>query len=110
MFEYLYLIIIGQFGAVQLPDNRIQTFQLKTESGGIDGINQQYLTYYYYMSSVGQKSIKVRKEEVDGKNEEIDVVTSSPFNGWIKRQVNFNATMRGYKVEKFSFSMYSLFD
>jgi hypothetical protein len=95
---------------VQLPDSRIHSFQLKTKSDGIDGINEQYLTYYYYMSTFGQKSIKVRKEEVDGTNEEIDVVTTSPFNGWIKRQVKFNATMRGYKVEKFSFPMYSLFD
>jgi hypothetical protein len=97
---YLYLIIIGQYAGVQLFDSTIQSFQLKTES---DGVHEQNLTYYYYISSVGQKSITVRKQEVDGTNEIIDIVTSSPFNGWFERQVTFNAMKRGYKVLRFNY-------
>lgn len=54
------------------------------------------------MSSIGEKSITVRKKEVDGTSEVIDFVTSSPFNGWIKRQIIFNATTAGYNVEHFN--------
>ncbi|CAF0972053.1 unnamed protein product [Rotaria sp. Silwood1] len=88
----------GQYVGFQLLNNKTETFQLKTEPNGINGINEQYLIYYYYMSSFGQKSIIVRKEEVGGTNEIIDFVTSSPFNGWIKREISFNATMPGYKL------------
>ena len=100
---YLYLIIIGQYAGVYLSDSTIQSFQLKTESNGINSINEQNLTYYYYISSVGQKSITVRKQEIDGTNEIIDIITSSPFNGWIERRVTFNAIKRGYKVLKFNY-------
>jgi Ni,Fe-hydrogenase III component G len=92
--------MIGQFAAIQFLDGNTQSFQLKTESNSIHGINQQNLTYYYYLSNIGQKSITVRKEEADGTNEIIDVVSNSPFNGWIERQVTFNAMRRGYKVQK----------
>ncbi|CAF3643907.1 unnamed protein product [Rotaria sordida] len=88
----------GQYAGLQLFDNNIQTFQLKTESSGINGINEQSLIYYYYMPNISQKSITVRKEEVSGSNDIIDIVTSSPYNRWIKRQILFNATMSGYKL------------
>ncbi|UJR23899.1 hypothetical protein I4U23_026871 [Adineta vaga] len=88
----------GQFAGIQLSGDTVQSFQLKTESGGIDGINKQYLTYYYYMAYMIGKRIQVRKVEVDGTSSVVDVVTSSSFNGWIKREVNFNAANRGYKL------------
>ncbi len=50
------------------------------------------------MSIDGKKSITTRKLELDNKNETIDFVISSPFNGWIRRQVTYVATTRGYKV------------
>jgi hypothetical protein len=91
------LFVIGKFAAIQLLDNETKSFQLKTESGGINGIDEQFLTYYYYMSMGGQKSITITIEEVDGTKEVIDFVTSSPFNGWIERQVTFNVTRPDYK-------------
>ncbi|CAF4129002.1 unnamed protein product, partial [Adineta steineri] len=96
----------GQYAALRLFGDR-ESFQLMTGSSGIDGINKQYMTYYYYMPIIGGRRITVRKQEVNGENENIDVITTSPFNGWIKREIQFNAKMRGYKlyfdVEKTSF-------
>jgi hypothetical protein len=83
---------------VELINNEIKSFQLKTESDGINGINQQCLIYYYYMGNASQKIITVRKEETNGKSEIIDSVTSSPFNGWIQRKISFNAEALGYRV------------
>ncbi|CAF2615534.1 unnamed protein product [Rotaria sp. Silwood2] len=90
--------VSGQYVRIQLSDNKIQSFQLKTEPNGINGINEQYLIYYYYMPIIGEKSITIRKEEAGSRNETIDYVTSSPFNGWIKRGILFNATIPGYKL------------
>jgi hypothetical protein len=50
------------------------------------------------MSIGGQKSITIRKVEVDNKTEVIDFVISSPFNGWVRREVTYIAMARGYKV------------
>jgi hypothetical protein len=83
---------------VQLANNVERTYQLKTDSGGISGVNEQCLSYYYYMSTAAQKQISVRVEEVDGASEDIDLVTSSPFNGWIQRKVSFVAKASDYKV------------
>ncbi|CAF4162787.1 unnamed protein product, partial [Adineta steineri] len=88
----------GKFGSTQLTNNDKKVFQLKTESDGISGKDQQCLTYYYYMAVVGQKTIEIRKEEVDGESVIIDSVTSSPFNGWTVRRVSFNAKAPGYKI------------
>lgn len=83
---------------MQLTDNKIKSFQLKTQSDGIDGVNQQCLIYYYYMGNMNEKIITVRKEETNGESEIIDSVTNSPFNGWIERKVSFNVQKSGYKV------------
>ncbi|CAF1121887.1 unnamed protein product [Adineta steineri] len=83
---------------MQLSNNQTRVFQLQTESGGINGKDQQCLTYYYYMGNVGQKIINIRKEEVSGESMIIDSVTSGPFNGWIVRRVSFNAEAPGYKI------------
>ncbi|CAF4201555.1 unnamed protein product [Rotaria magnacalcarata] len=87
----------GQYAAFQLRDNATNSLQLKTELNNISLTSEQYLIYYYYISNIGQKSITIIKE-VDGTNETIDFVTSSPFNGWIKREIPFNATESGYKI------------
>ncbi|CAF0975800.1 unnamed protein product [Adineta steineri] len=88
----------GRFGNIALNNNQTRKFQLKTETGGINGKDQQCLTYYYYMGNVGQKIINIRKEEVDGGSVIIDSVTNSPFNGWILRRISFNAEALGYKI------------
>jgi hypothetical protein len=92
------IFLLGKFGVIRLTSSTIRSYQLKTLSSGIDGINKQCLIYYYYMSIDGKKSITTRKLELDNKNETIDFVISSPFNGWIRRQVTYVATTRGYKV------------
>ncbi|CAF4759384.1 unnamed protein product, partial [Rotaria socialis] len=89
----------GKFSSLSLNNNIKNSFQLKTESGGIDSVDQQCLIYYYYMSSMaGTKIITVTKEETSGTKTTIDSVTSSPFNGWIQRKILFKAETRGYKV------------
>ncbi|CAF3367085.1 unnamed protein product [Rotaria socialis] len=87
----------GQYAAFQFRDNATESYQLKTELNNINVTSEQYLIYYYYISNIGQKRITIIKE-VDGTNETIDFVTSSPFNGWIKREILFNATESGYKI------------
>ncbi|CAF1277819.1 unnamed protein product, partial [Adineta steineri] len=89
---------IGKFGSLQLTDNTIKSFQIKTKSGGINGVNEQCLIYYYYLSNVTNNTITVIKEETNGKNETIDSVTSTAINGWIKRQVPFFALESNYKI------------
>jgi hypothetical protein len=84
---------------LQLTDNKIKFFQLKTESDGINGVNQQCLIYYYYMGNMDEKIVTVRKDETNGESEIIDSVTSSPFNGWIQREISFNVQKPGYKVQ-----------
>lgn len=84
---------------MQLTDNKIKFFQLKTESDGINGVNQQCLIYYYYMGNMDEKIVTVRKDETNGESEIIDSVTSSPFNGWIQREISFNVQKPGYKVQ-----------
>jgi hypothetical protein len=84
---------------LQLTDNKIKSFQLKTESDGINGVNQQCLIYYYYMGNMDEKILTVRKDETNGESEIIDSVTSSPFNGWIQREISFNVQKPGYKVQ-----------
>lgn len=81
-----------------LTNNNERTYQLKTDSGGINGVNEQCLTYYYYMPAITEKTIIVRKEEATGDSEVIDSVNSSPFNGWIPRRIPFTAKASGYKV------------
>ncbi|CAF3904260.1 unnamed protein product [Adineta steineri] len=88
----------GQFGNVPLTNNTIKSFQIKTKSGGINGTNEQCLVYYYYLSNVTNNIMTVIKEEMNGKNETIDSVTSTPINGWIRRQVSFFALESNYKI------------
>ena len=97
----MFITALGQFSLVQLATNGVRSFGLKTTSDGINGMDQQCLTYYYYMTNTNQSQqiIRVRKEEKSGGNETIDSVTSSSFNGWIKRNVTYNAKAFGYKVK-----------
>ncbi|CAM4940976.1 unnamed protein product [Rotaria socialis] len=89
----------GKFSSLLLNNNIERSFQLKTESGGIDSVDQQCLIYYYYMSSMaGTKIITVTTEETSGTKKTIDSVTNSPFNGWIQRKILFKAETRGYKL------------
>ncbi|CAF3421804.1 unnamed protein product [Rotaria sp. Silwood1] len=90
----------GQFGYFAFVAPRSISLPLKTGSEGINGTNQQCLTYYYYFPNItgAQHNINVRKEEVGSINEIIDTVTSNPVNGWTKRQVNFTTTAPGYKI------------
>ncbi|CAF0904351.1 unnamed protein product [Adineta ricciae] len=88
----------GKFGNILLTSNTKRTYQLKTVAGGIDGVNEQCLFYYYYMSNMTEKVIEVRKEEADGTSEIIDSVTTSPYNGWVIRTIQFNARATNYKI------------
>ncbi|CAF3928153.1 unnamed protein product, partial [Rotaria sp. Silwood1] len=92
--------ILGQFGYFAFVAPRSISLPLKTGSEGINGTNQQCLTYYYYFPNItgAQHNINVRKEEVGSINEIVDTVTSNPVNGWIKRQANFTTTTPGYKI------------
>ncbi|CAF4850917.1 unnamed protein product [Rotaria sp. Silwood2] len=88
----------GKFGSVQLSNNDKKSYQLKTESGGINGVGQQCLIYYYYMGAGSTKIITVNKVEMSGSSQIIDSVTSSPLNGWIQRKISFTAEANGYNV------------
>jgi predicted SPOUT superfamily RNA methylase MTH1 len=49
-----------------------------------------------------EQKIQVIKQEMNNiNNVTIDIVTNSSYNGWIKRQINYNAEQRGYSVERF---------
>ncbi|CAF1010293.1 unnamed protein product [Adineta ricciae] len=89
---------MGRYGVVKLGSTAIKSYQIKAGSKGINGVNKQCLIYYYYMSNATQKSITVRKVETNGENETIDHVTSSPYNGWIKQEVTYNAKASGYNI------------
>ncbi|CAF1957833.1 unnamed protein product [Rotaria magnacalcarata] len=73
---------------------------LNTGANGINDINDQCLPYYYYLLNITgtEQNIQVYKEEAGSSKEIIDTVTSSPWNGWIKQQVNFNIAVHGYKI------------
>ncbi|CAF1313220.1 unnamed protein product [Adineta steineri] len=90
----------GQFGYFNFQAPRKVSFTLNTASGGADGTDEQCLIYYYYLSKVTgtEQSIIIRKQEVGDSSETIDSVTSSPHNGWIKRQVSFHTSKGGYKI------------
>jgi hypothetical protein len=92
--------ILGKFGHYNIGAPRNVSFYLNTDSGPINGVNQQCLTYYYYLPNIPgtQQNIKVRKQETGGGSETIDTVTNNSYNGWIKRQVNFHTTAPGYQV------------
>lgn len=83
---------------LQLFDQSTQRFSLKTESNGLNGIEEQHLIFYYYLAPEGDKVIEIRKREVNGDEVLIDSITSSLYNGWIKHQVNFYANDYGYQV------------
>ena len=90
--------IVGQFGYYQFTTSfKINTLSLKI---GTNGVNQQCLIYYYYLSNMTgtQHIIQIRKEETDGGVVIIDSVNSSSFNGWNERRVSFNSARVGYKV------------
>ncbi|CAF2901323.1 unnamed protein product [Rotaria sp. Silwood2] len=90
----------GKYGYFGFISSKLISLPLKTGSGSINGINQQCLTYYYFFSNMNgtQHIINVRKEEVGSTREIIDNVKSSPFNGWIKHEVNFTTATSGYKI------------
>ncbi|CAF3694489.1 unnamed protein product [Adineta steineri] len=87
----------GYFGFAAL--NKV-SFTLNTASGGTPGIGEQCLIYYYYLPKITgtDLSITVRKQEAEDISETIDTVTSSPYNGWIKRQVSFHTSKGGDKI------------
>jgi hypothetical protein len=51
------------------------------------------------MGNMDEKIVTVRKDETNGESEIIDSVTTSPFNGWIQREISFNVQKPGYKVQ-----------
>ncbi|CAF1380843.1 unnamed protein product [Adineta steineri] len=90
----------GKFGHFGFTGLRKVSFSLNTVSGGTDGIDEQCLIYYYYLPDITgtAQSITIRKQEVGDISETIDSVASSPYNGWIKRQVSFHTSKSGYKI------------
>lgn len=92
------IFLVGKFGNVPLSNNDTLSFQLKVSNDGIDGEGQQCLIYYYYMPAIARSNITVKKEEKNGQIDIIDSVSDSPFNGWIKRKINFASTNSGYNV------------
>ncbi|CAF4215293.1 unnamed protein product, partial [Adineta steineri] len=90
----------GKFGYFNFQAPRKVIFTLNTDSGGTDGTDDQCLIYYYYLSNITgtEQSVTVRKQEVADISETMDIVTSSPYNGWIKRQVSFHTSKGGYKI------------
>jgi hypothetical protein len=92
--------ILGKFGHYNIGAPRNVSFYLNTDSGPINGVNQQCLTYYYYLPNIRgtQQNIQVRKQEAGSDSETIDTVTNNSYNGWIKRQINFHTTKPGYEV------------
>ncbi|UJR24875.1 hypothetical protein I4U23_006244 [Adineta vaga] len=88
----------GRFGYIQLFDTAIESFQLDTRTNGINGTDQQCLIYYYYMSPIGDKNITIIKEEKGNKEEIIDSVSDTPFNGWIERRVSYFIKIPNYKI------------
>ena len=99
---------LGKLGRIQLSTFDINSFRLKTELRLIEGLNDQCLTYYYYLSNVTQNQITIIKNDVDGVNETIDIVTSSPFNGWIRQQTSFFAAQSNYEVREKRVSSFNL--
>ncbi|CAF3565227.1 unnamed protein product [Adineta steineri] len=90
----------GQFGYFNFQAPRKVSFTLNTASGGTNGTDEQCLIYYYYLSNITgiDLSITIRKQEVGDTSKTIDSVASSPYNGWIKRQVSFHTSKGGYKI------------
>ncbi|CAF3779378.1 unnamed protein product [Rotaria socialis] len=86
-----------RFGYVLLFDTVVCSVPLKAGTGGIIGIDDQCIVYYYYIPKRIdlQMSIKLRKVEVDSTTEIIDYVTNSSFNGWTQRKINFQAKKSG---------------
>ncbi|UJR24878.1 hypothetical protein I4U23_006247 [Adineta vaga] len=89
---------LGKFGSISLLDFTMYSYQLKSKSGFIDGINEQCLIYYYYMANSTRNSITVLKQDINGVNETIDNVTNAPYNGWIKQMVSFFAVQSNYTI------------
>ncbi|CAF1383287.1 unnamed protein product [Adineta steineri] len=90
----------GKFGYFGFAAVSKVSFTLNTASGGADGTDDQCLIYYYYLPNITgtDLSITVRKQEAEDISETIGVVTNSPYNGWIKRQVSFHTSKGGYKI------------
>jgi hypothetical protein len=58
------VFLSGKFATLPLNNNVKRSFELKTESGGIDGVDQQCLIYHYYMPTAGGSiAITITKEE-----------------------------------------------
>ncbi|CAF3623763.1 unnamed protein product [Rotaria socialis] len=91
---------LGQFAHVRLFETEVYSVPLKAGTGGINGIDDQCIIYYYYIpKGIGiRMSIKLRKVEVDNTTEIIDYVTNSSFNRWTQRKVNYRAKKPGYMI------------
>ncbi|CAF4838663.1 unnamed protein product, partial [Rotaria socialis] len=89
-----------RFGHVQLFNTNVYSIPLNAGTGGINGINEQCIIYYYYIpDSVDiQMSITLRKVENDSTTEIIDSVTNSPFNGWTQQKIDFQARQSEYMI------------
>ena len=63
-------------------------------------MNEQCFTYYYYLPNITGlvQHIQVTKQEPDGTSSVIEYVRGSPYNGWIRRQIDYSVAQRGYKV------------
>lgn len=101
--EFLRIdLCLGKFAHYNIAAPRIVSFLLSTRvSSKINGTGVQCLTYYYYLPNITgtQQSIRVIKQEVDNLNNvTLDTVSNNFFNGWSKRQIDYNAEKRGYEV------------
>ncbi|CAF4079301.1 unnamed protein product [Rotaria magnacalcarata] len=90
----------GQFVHVQLVNTSVYSVPFTAGTGGINGVNEQCIIYYYYIpTSVNvQMSITLRKVENDSTTEIIDRITNSSFNRWSQRKIDFQARESGYMI------------
>lgn len=96
----VYSFFLGRFAYLNFLQPSSAVFLLNTTSKGVIGKNTQCLIYYYYLpdDTAFDHSIVVIKEERDKQRTVIDTVSSSPWNGWIRRAVNYDTVQPGYQV------------
>lgn len=92
--------MLGKFGHFNFLAPRKVSFVLNTGSNGVNGTQAQCLTYFYYLPNITgtQLSITINKVEPGDSSVMINKVNNSPFNGWMKREVNFISSTPGYQI------------
>ena len=93
--------LLGRFGHYSIGSPKTISFFLGIrDASEINGTGAQCLTYYYYLPNTRgiQQNIRVKTQEMNNSETIIDTVTNSSFNGWIKRQVDYHTSQRGYEV------------